>query len=108
MNYIASITSQGQLTIPKPLRKKYFLDKKSKAIIKSSGAKIEIRPLPHQDLLSLRGILHDNPVVKANRGKPLQQIIEEESAAFETAIAQNVAKEMGLPPLTEWNDATST
>jgi len=108
MNYIASITSQGQLTIPKRLRDKYALKKNSKAVIKDVGAKIEIRPLPHQDLLTLRGILHDNPVVKANRGKPLQQIIEEESAAFEKAIAQNVAKEMGLPPLTEWNDATPT
>lgn len=107
MNYIASITSQGQVTIPKHLREKYALKRNAKAVIKGVGAKIEIRPLPHRDLLSLRGFLHDNPVVKANRGKPLQQIIQEESAAFEKAIAQNVAKEMGLPPLKEWNDAIS-
>lgn len=101
MNYIASITSQGQLTIPKALRDKYSLNKKTKAVIKDAGSKLEIRPLPHRDILSLMGILRDNPVVKANRDKPLQQIIDEESRAFEKAITDNVVEEMGLPPLKE-------
>jgi len=101
MNYIASITSQGQLTIPKSLRDKYFLHKRAKAIIKDTGSKIEIRLLPHRDILSLMGILHNNPIVKANRGKSSQQIIKEESAAFEKAITDNVIEEMGLSPLKE-------
>ena len=92
MNYIASITSQGQLTIPKPIRDKYSLHNRAKAIIKDTGTIIEIRPLPHRDILSLMGILHDNPVVKANRGKPSQQIIDEESAAFEKAITDKEQK----------------
>ena len=99
MNYIASITSQGQLTIPKALRDKYSITHRTKAVIKDVGSKIEIRPLPHRDIFAYMGILQNNPVVKANRGKASQQIIDEESTAFEKAITDNVAEEMGLPPL---------
>lgn len=97
MNYIASITSQGQLTIPKPLRDKYRLGKKARAIITDTGDRFEIKTYTDEDFWALEGILKDNPVVKRNKGKPLQQIIREESEAFERAITDNVAHEMGLP-----------
>ncbi len=99
MNYIASITSQGQITIPKPIRDSMGIKKRAIAHVTQKGDKIELKPYVPRDLLSLKGILHDNPVAKANRGKPIQQIIDEESAAFEKAIVDNVVEEMGLPPL---------
>jgi len=101
MNYIASITYQGQLTIPKPLRDQFGIRGQAKAHLIKKGDKIELRLYTPHDLEYWYGALKDNPVAKANKGKPLQQIIEEESAAFGKAIADNVAKEMGLPPLKE-------
>ncbi len=98
MNYIASITSQGQLTIPKPLRDAFGISGRAKVYITQKGDKIELKPYKPRDILSLYGILKENPVVKANKGKPLQQIIDEESTAFEKAIVDNVVEEMGLPP----------
>lgn len=99
MNYIASITTQGQLTIPKPLRDQFGIKGQAKAHLAKKGDRIELKLYTPHDLEYWYGALKDNPVVKANKGKPLQQIIEEESAAFEKAIADNVAEEMGLPPL---------
>lgn len=99
MNYIASITSQGQLTIPKPLRDKYGIKKSARAFITDLGSqKFEVKTYTDADFFSLCGILADNSVVKKNRGKPLQQIIDEESMAFEKAITDSVVKEMGLKP----------
>lgn len=100
MNYIASITSQGQLTIPKPLRDKYGIKKTARAFITDLGnKKFEVKTYTDADFWALEGILKDTPVAKKNRGKPLQQIIDEENEAIQQAIANNVADEMGLPPL---------
>ncbi len=98
MNYIASITSQGQITIPKALLKAFGITGRAKAYITKKADKIELKPYKPRDILSLYGILKNNRIVKANKGKPLQQIIDEESAAFEKAITDNVVEEMGLPP----------
>lgn len=97
MNYIASITSQGQVTIPKQLREKRGLSLPAKVFVTETRKGWHIRPA--KDFLSYYGILKDNPVVRANRGKPLQQIIDEENKAIQKAIANNVAEEMGLLPL---------
>lgn len=101
MSYIASITTQGQLTIPKPLRDQFGIQGQAKAHLTKKGDCIEIKLYTPRDLEYWYGALKNNPVVRANKGKPLQQIIEEESAAFEKAIANNVAEEMGLPPLSD-------
>lgn len=98
MNYIASITSQGQLTIPKPLRDRFGIKGQAKAHLTKKGDKIELKLYTPHDLEYWYGALKDNPVVKANRGKSLPQIIREESQAFEDAITDNVVGEMGLPP----------
>lgn len=98
MNYFASITSQGQLTIPMPLRKRMGLTKLPvKVLVSETPHGWHVRPA--KDFLSYYGILKNNPVVKANKGKPLQQIIDEENAAIQKAMANNVARSMGLPPL---------
>lgn len=56
MTYTVSITKQGQISIPAPLRKKYGLDKSKKAIVyPTAEGKIVIEPV--RDLLSLLGSL---------------------------------------------------
>ncbi|MBU3935239.1 AbrB/MazE/SpoVT family DNA-binding domain-containing protein [Patescibacteria group bacterium] len=44
MNYIVSITSQGQLTIPKGIRDDFDITQASKAVIKKVGSKIVVEP----------------------------------------------------------------
>lgn len=88
MNYISSITSQGQLTVPKPLRDKYGISKQAKVLIRDLGNHLEIRPHLSKDLLSLYGILKNNPRVQANKGKSIQSIISEENQAFKQALTK--------------------
>lgn len=56
MNYIVSITSQGQISIPKVLLKQYKLGEARKAIVRS-GYHGEIIVEPVADFLSLKGTL---------------------------------------------------
>ena len=98
MNYIASITSQGQLTIPKPLRDKYGITKRAQAVITDTDKGMLVKTYTDADFWALQGILHDNPVAKKYRHKTLQQRIRAESKAFEKAITDNVVEEMGLKP----------
>lgn len=88
MDYISSITSQGQLTIPKLLREKYGISKQAKVHIRDLGSHLEIKPHLSKDLLSLYGILKNNPRVQTNKGKSIQSIITEENQAFEQALAK--------------------
>ncbi len=55
MTYTVSITSQGQISIPAPLRKKLGLDKFNKAIIREEKGRILIEPI--KDLIDLKGSL---------------------------------------------------
>jgi len=55
MNYIVSITSQGQLTIPKGIRDDFDINQASKAVIKKVGSKIVVEP--KSDFWSLGGSL---------------------------------------------------
>lgn len=55
MFYTVSITSQGQVSIPAPLRRKLGLNKLNKAIISEKEGKVIIEPV--KDLLELRGSL---------------------------------------------------
>lgn len=76
MNYIVSITSQGQISIPMPLRKKYDFDKFRKAIVSSTNeGNLIIEPFP--DLLSLKGI------IKTKKKVSLKQVRED----FENYLA---------------------
>lgn len=66
MNYIVSITRQGQISIPMPLRRKYGLDKFRKAIISSTQeGNLIIEPFP--DLLSLKGIVKTKKKISPKR-----------------------------------------
>ena len=53
MTYITSITSQGQLTIPKAIRDKLLLNRPQKVFIEEKEDKIIIRTAP--DFFSLMG-----------------------------------------------------
>jgi AbrB family looped-hinge helix DNA binding protein len=52
---VVSITSQGQLTIPKPILKKFGISKGAKAIIWQSGKTIMVKP--KKDFWQLGGSL---------------------------------------------------
>lgn len=55
MSYTVSITSQGQISIPAPLRKKMGLNKFERALVTEKEGKLIIEPV--KDLLELRGTL---------------------------------------------------
>lgn len=55
MIYTVSITSQGQMSIPAPLRKKMGLNKSGRASVTEKEGKLIIEPI--RDLLELRGSL---------------------------------------------------
>ncbi len=77
--YTVSITSQGQMSIPAPLRQKLGLQKKTKAIASAQNGKLVVEPA--QDLLDLYGSL--NKYVK--KGLSSQQVLKMEKKAVEDA-----------------------
>lgn len=79
MTYFVSVTSQGQISIPAPIRKKIGLDKVKKASVRLEGNTILISPLP--DIESLMGSLKTKK----------RFTHEEERAAFEDALARGEA-----------------
>ncbi len=80
MTYTVSITSQGQISIPAPLRRKLGLNKKSKAVVSEKGGEVVIRPV--KDFLELKGSLKTDK-------KPSPKQIRE---AFENYLAQEAVK----------------
>lgn len=94
MDYTASITSQGQLTIPKPLRDKYGIKGQARAFITDLGGKLLVRTYTDADFEKLKGILKNNPRVLKNKGRKLQDVIAEESTAFEKALTKNALSGM--------------
>ena len=71
MVYTVSITSQGQLTIPIELRKRYALDQPKKVIIEDRQGEIVIKPAP--DFFSLMGSV--KPRKKPEDWKAVEQAI---------------------------------
>lgn len=92
MPYTVSITSQGQVTIPKPIRDKYGIKSGSQALVEDQDNCFKITPYTDNDFFSLFGIGKNNPRVKANKGKPLQKVIEEETKAFHQGIVDSYLK----------------
>ena len=89
MTCTANITFQGQLTIPKALRDKYGIENQARAFITDVGDGFMVRTYTDNNFWDLEGILKNNSRVKRNKGKSLQQRIDEESAAFENALAHS-------------------
>lgn len=72
MTYIVSITSQGQMSIPAPIRRKLGMDRSKKAAITERDGKLLIEPV--KDLLDLKGSLKTN--VKSSP-KKIREAFEE-------------------------------
>lgn len=65
MTYTVSITSQGQISIPAPLRRKLGLSKNKKAFVSEEKGKIIVEPVT--DLLELQGFLKTNIKVSSEQ-----------------------------------------
>lgn len=88
MNYIVSITSQGQISIPAKIRRKLNLNKMDKALVREEKDTIVIEPIP--DILSLKGSLH----YKAKKGIDINKVIEMEEKAWEQAAVERYLKSL--------------
>ena len=86
MNYLVSITSQGQISIPAPIRKSLGLNKKGKAYVRLEGEKAVIEPVV--DFMELKGVLKH----KAIKGKGIDEIMRMEESAWEEAAVERYKK----------------
>jgi AbrB family looped-hinge helix DNA binding protein len=78
MIYTATITSQGQITIPAEVRRKLKLDKRKTVILRLEDDGLYINSVP--DFMELGGSLHKYAI----KDKSIDEIIEmEEKAADE-------------------------
>ncbi len=80
-----TITSQGQISIPAPMRKKFNIQPGDKLSIELDGARLVLKPV--KDIVKKHyGILHDKAIV--NQGKSLEQILILEDKAVEDSILE--------------------
>lgn len=80
--YFSNITTQGQVSIPAKLRKKFQLDKNKRVIFSEENGKIVIEPV--KDILDLAGSLHRY----AKKNMPIKEIIAREKKAVADAIIE--------------------
>ncbi len=73
---IVSMTSQGQITIPADIRRKYDFGANSKVIVREKDNKVIVEPVP--DLLDLAGSLNKYAI----KGKSPEEIREMERKAI--------------------------
>ncbi|MEX0895560.1 MAG: AbrB/MazE/SpoVT family DNA-binding domain-containing protein [Patescibacteria group bacterium] len=77
MQHIVSITSQGQLTIPKKLLKAFGITSATKAVIEKQGESLVVRP-KQQDFWSLGGSLKSDVTLSdAQLREARQQFFED-------------------------------
>lgn len=79
MTYIVTVTSQGQISIPAPIRRKLRLDKSRLAIVRLRGDEITIKPV--KDILDMRGIFKTDKKID----------FKETRKKFEEALARGEA-----------------
>jgi len=93
MTYTATVTSQGQITIPVEIRRKLKLDKNRKIVLKLENNTIFMESEP--DIMQLSGILSDHAI----KNKSIDEIIRIEEDAVADAVAQQYRakmKKMGI------------
>ena len=83
MTYLVSVTSQGQISIPAPLRRKFGMDKNGQVLISEEENKLTLEPTV--DFLQLKGSLKSNKIPLTN--KQLHEIVAE---AFAEEYAKNL------------------
>lgn len=86
--YTVSITSQGQMSIPMPLRRMLGLDIKTKALVFAEGKRLIIEPTP--DLLVLAGSLKKY----AFKGKTADEIMKLEKKGLGEARLERARDKM--------------
>lgn len=94
MIYTATVTSQGQITIPVEIRRKLKLDKNRKIILKLEENTIFMDAEP--DIFALEGIFKN----RALKNKSIDEIIRIEEDAVAEAVADRYRKKMkkmGIP-----------
>lgn len=88
MTYTATVTSQGQITIPVEIRRKLKLDKNRKIVLKLENNTIFMESEP--DIMQLSGALSD----RAIKNKSIDEIIKIEEDAVGEAVAEQYRKKM--------------
>ena len=91
MIYTATVTSQGQITIPVQLRRELNLDRATLTIIKNGDNSIAIKKTP--DLLSLAGSL-SKYAKNIDKGLSGDEIIRKEKEAIDNARAEHYRKKL--------------
>lgn len=94
--HIANVTSQGQVSIPIKLRRKFELDKRKQVLITEENGKIIIEPA--KDILDLAGSLHKY----AKKNMSIDKIIALEKKAVADAVVgryKRSLKRSGLKPI---------
>ena len=86
MQFIVTITSQGQITIPAKIRRKLKLDKSKKAIVTVKNDEIVVTPEP--DIMQLAGSLHKY----AKKNMSIDEVIKMEERAWEDAVVEKYKK----------------
>jgi len=82
MPYLVTITSQGQISIPAPIRRALGFERLKKAIVEVDGKRVILRP--PADIMSFAGAIHH----RAKKGKTITQIMKEEKQAYSRATAK--------------------
>lgn len=88
MNYLVSITSQGQVSIPAQIRRELGLSTRKKVLVTTDGQRVLIEPI--QDILALEGSLAH----KAIKGKTIEEIIKLEEEAIGEAVVERYKRKI--------------
>lgn len=86
---VATMTSKGQMTIPKILRERLHLKPHDKLLVIQEGDQAVVRPL-HGDILGLKGILHRKGMKPIDFRKLRQE--------FEEDMARDALRRAGIKP----------
>lgn len=88
MIYTATVTSQGQITIPAKIRRGLGLEKLQKVVLTLKKNYVVLEPEPN--IMKLSGSLHQY----ALKHKSIEETIEIEEAAAAEAVAESYRKKM--------------
>lgn len=83
-SYITTLTSKGQFTVPKAVRRKLAVKSGTKFEIVATHTGFRARPKPEAQILKMGGIFK-----KYDDGRPWEQVIEE----AKRRAAKEIAKE---------------
>lgn len=88
MTFTATVTTQGQITIPAKIRRELGFKKIQKIILTLKSDHVILEPEP--DMMQLSGVLHD----RAIKNKSIDEIIRIEEDAVAEAVVEQYRKKM--------------